>query len=362
MASIGPLVSGNAATLTARQIDEWRVGRETEIAALLPPLRASCNVYLWGERGIGKTFLVRLLQKALQDEAATLAVNVSATAHLHGGYGTVVDVASGTVLAILEKVWTDVVGRDYSELRATLSIAAADGKLRSLFRSDLEQTAVQLYREVMASERRLHFRRNSSIGASAIAKGEYGRDREVELSTPAIMPFEFVEFTHELVVALSAVGVDRLTIFLDEANVLDDSTQNAFLSQYIELFASSSTNFLFVAGVDKLEPEHVPREGSFDVLARVSGLDAGSSFKLVAKAAERHGIAISEDLARLIITHSAGSPRILLFLVSEFAGYDYGGRAVSQEAVQHAIMSAFESRRSIPRTIFSEIEDPPGLF
>lgn len=65
--------------MSDEQVASWHVGREVELATLSEALgRTSSNVYLWGERGVGKTFLLRLLRRELaEDQPRYLSMSAS---------------------------------------------------------------------------------------------------------------------------------------------------------------------------------------------------------------------------------------------------------------------------------------------
>ena len=309
-----------AERLSWEQILALRVGRVNEVARLASVLGpGSSNVYLWGDRGIGKTFLTRLLDHSLKEDHRVLGVRVSAAGHLFGA-DSLTSVASGTMLAFLETVWTKVLGKKYSELRATLTEAPqGDLNLLGPLRSDLERTTVRLYQDVMSGVMSMTHLTQQSIGVSLFAKGDIGRSREIQNSTPALLPFEFAEYAHELREALLREGLHGVTITLDEANTLSPSSQGDLLSSFIDLFGENGISFLFIGGYTDSAMPDIRVSNVFGETEHLRGLDHGSGVALITKVASACEVTVTDSAAGFMVHQVGGNPRLLIDLVRRAA-------------------------------------------
>lgn len=329
-----------AEAMSDEQIRQWRVGRVSEVSALTSDLAGGAtNIYLWGERAIGKTFIVRLVGGELSG-TSTLPVEVSTVAHLPMSWDDVRDVSAGVVLALTQKVWKDIIGRPYSELRGSLGEPPhielnSSGRLENLVR--------RIYREAMASQQTYRVSQTRVAGVSLFAKGELGDGRELEATTSTVYPFEFVEFAEELINGLEAHGVNRLAILLDEANKLSLSVQQQVLSDFLDLFSSHRVSFAFVAGIQaaRLEEPRVPV--AFSRVEQILGLDEESSAMLLDRALKYVGIRMDDEALAVVLDYGRGHPATILRLVNRLGedllhgqsasvGHDWASKLVESDA------------------------------
>ncbi len=299
----------HSAEMTPAQFWAIRVDRDRELAICTEALLGrSVNVYLWGERGVGKSFLLRLVEEELDRAESVLTANVNVTGlRGFGPPGFLEAFPAAVLLALCTKAWKDILGKSYSELRATLDLRDGDIRLPS----DLGRTIQIVYTQVMAAQRKAHYEYSNSVGFSAAAKGEKSETGSVEQVQPSILPFEFFEYCDELLQALGKHGKSRIVALCDEANHLPLSEQQQLLGQYVEMFASRRVQFLFVAGYrTAMAPPSTP-EG-FACALELRGLSASDSISLLTKAAKELGWEAEASACARVAERCAGNPRFLL--------------------------------------------------
>lgn len=304
------LITLNTRAMTREMIRELRVNRDSEVDACIRHLnRRGENVFIWGARGVGKTFLVRLIEAELQDEASILPVNVDVLGLPgFGRLNAATAFPEAVLLGICRTIWKDILNKPYSDLRGRLDLR--EGDIR--FPSKLARTVETIYVHVMASQRKAHYEYSNSVGFSVGAKGETKETGWLEQEQPPILPFEFLEFCEELLGVLRDKGKNRVVVLCDEANLLPFEQQRDILGRYVDLFTSRSVQFLFVAGVHRWEsvPPHIP-EG-FDLVLEVQGLQQDAVAELLGKMAQRSGGELESDAVDVAQKHLKGNPRLLL--------------------------------------------------
>ena len=299
----------NAAEMAPEQFQAIRVDRERELAICTEALLArSVNVFLWGERGVGKSFLLRLVEEELDRAESVLTARVNVTGLRGFGQPDSLEAFPAAVLlALCTRAWKEILGKSYSELRATLDLR--EGNIR--LPSDLGRTIEIIYTQVMAAQRKAHFEYFNSVGFSAAAKGEKSETGSVEQLQPSILPFEFFEYCDELLQALTKHGKSRIVALCDEANHLPLSEQQQLLGQYVEMFTSRRVQFLFVAGYRTAMAPPATPEG-FSCALELRGLNSADSIALLTKVAGELGWEADASACARVAERCAGNPRFLL--------------------------------------------------
>jgi len=248
MRTVSPFSGLCAEALNPELLRSIHVDRDDELKQCVDALFSrSENILIYGTRGVGKTFLVRLLLEEIKSHFNdTVPVFVNLTGLL--AYGTR-EIASAfpnaVLLEICRTIWVDVMGKSYSKLRNSLSETGSEIKLRKKG----EKKVAEIYRLLMTSARRTRFSQLSSFGVSAILKGNIQENMQKEWSEIDVLPFEFFEFVEEIKKeSLHPYRKERIIAICDEANKLPIFQQADILERYLELFAAKQVLFVFVAG------------------------------------------------------------------------------------------------------------------
>jgi len=237
-----------AEALESELIKFMRVNRDDELKNCIDALFGrSENLLLYGFRGVGKTFLVRLLLEEIKlhfDDTVPIFVNMTGLL-AYEPMGVVSAFPNAVLLELCRTIWVDVLGKEYSTLRGVLSETGREIK----FRKKEEKKVVEVYRLLMTSARRMRVSQEYSVGVSAVLKGGTKGDTQREWSEIDTLPFEFFEFVEEIKKeTLRSNGKERIIAICDEANKLPIFQQAEILERYLELFAAKQVQFVFVAG------------------------------------------------------------------------------------------------------------------
>jgi Cdc6-like AAA superfamily ATPase len=230
-----------------KDIELHHVDRMDELSSCIQALTTNYhNVLLHGSRGVGKTFLVKLILNRLKKDFS----NIFAPYVSGGGllsYGNIDPIASfsrAALLQICKAIWTQLLNKSYLELRDRLT----DTGQEITFRSKEEKIIQQIYGLLMKSQINTQQQMINSVGFKAGVMGEKKETNTLDFQQSDLLPFEFAEFAHELKEnVLKPLGKDRLLILCDEANHMPIFQQEAILERYFDLFNSKQVQFLFVA-------------------------------------------------------------------------------------------------------------------
>jgi Cdc6-like AAA superfamily ATPase len=236
-------------TLTIEELRSVRVDRTDETTRCIKALvERRHNVLMYGSRGVGKSFLLRIIDDELKQNHPSLFPVYVRLSGL-GCYGNE-DVAASFSRAVLLQVcceaWTRLLGKRYLDLRERIDETVDELKLRE----ESEITVQRIYDALMTSGRKSRKKEVASFGMSSDFKGEKKEEAEYERQQSDVLPFEFAEFVSELTTyVLAPHNKARLLILCDEANHMPMFAQQEILERYFELFNSKQVQFLFVAGI-----------------------------------------------------------------------------------------------------------------
>jgi Cdc6-like AAA superfamily ATPase len=276
-----------------------RIDRESELAACVQHLGYhSENMFLWGARGVGKTFLVRLVHAELEAKDDILCASVDMLGLPgFGRHDPATAFPEAVLLALCTSIWKNIVGKPYSELRGRLELS--EGSIR--LSTKIEKVVESIYKQVMISQRKSRYEYSNSVGFSAAAKGEKKEIGWVEQEQPPVLPFEFLEYCEELLHALLKVGKRRIVALCDEANRLPFEKQEEILGRYVDLFASRNVQFLFVAGVHRFESTPPPIPEGFDQVLHLQGLGKDATLELLQRISQQLGVKLEPESAELVL-------------------------------------------------------------
>jgi Cdc6-like AAA superfamily ATPase len=276
-----------AENLSDEDIERLRVDRLDEIRLSTIALgRGFQNVLLYGYRGVGKTFLVRLIVSELQKAFPEVLPVYVTTAGLKL-YNPVDEVAAFSRAVLLEicvELWKHVLGKSYLDLREYVS--ASDANLN--FGNIEEKTIQRIYSLLMGSQRRTVTQIHNRIGFSAGIQGEKSDDLSVEKQSSEVLPFEFGEFIDELLThVVHKKGKGRIVVLCDDANRMPMFRQEDILTRYFDLFRLKKVQFLFVAAWQDWEHDvHVPL--CFEQVMQINGFADISVFReFIVKSSDR---------------------------------------------------------------------------
>jgi Cdc6-like AAA superfamily ATPase len=231
---------------TAEERRLFRVDRETELEQCVDCLYSRrTNLIVHGDMGVGKTFLVRLVNDKLsEDHSNALSCYLNLVfAGIYGDESLVSEFPNAVLREICVTIWPSILKRDYSELRA--STVESPGALK--WPDKAVAKVSDIYRHLMLTKRMFQYSRENTFGASAVLKGEGKEVTSNQWHPSEILPFEFFHFLDELFdVVLHKYSIQRIVLICDEANKLPLFQQKELLLRYLELFAARNVQFLMV--------------------------------------------------------------------------------------------------------------------
>lgn len=306
----------NAAAQSIETLKAVRIDREEEMAKAFAALAHNVhNVLLYGTRGVGKTFMTRLLEDELQRTQPSLFVCTANLANL-AAYHPATDESDAFPRAVLLQlctaIWTREIGKPYLKLRDQL--AAPDGAIKTA--SVAESVVQDIYVQLMRHDLVRRSTRTNTAGISLVAKGEMQEQLFHESKQAPLLPFEFGEFVKQLSEeVLRPMGKDKIVILCDEANHAKIYEQEQILERYFELFSSRRVQFLFVAAQGPWnEKAYIP--SCFETTIELRGFkNPHHVHELIVSATKRttsEATQFSSEALEVLVEAFEGHPRLTL--------------------------------------------------
>ncbi len=302
-----------ASLYSDEEIRNLQVDREFELDRASETLgRNYNNLLLYGKRGVGKTFLLRMLEHHMADNFPDVFSVYVRTAGLHM-YNPTDEVAAFSRVVLLEicvAIWKTLIKKDYLSLRdkSDSSEASVD------FSSQEDKTVQRIFSLLMAEQRIATKTLTRSMGVSMGMKGEMQDDLSVQKVTSDILPFEFAEFVDELISGvLSRYNKNRIIVMCDDANNLPIFTQEEILTRYFEIFRAKNVQFVFVAAWQRWE-QNIRIPLCFETIMQLSGFKNFDIFSEFMRKAGGGKVTFDEDALRFVHESSKGEPILALHI------------------------------------------------
>jgi len=328
----------NAAQMTTIEVIDRRIDRLDELEECTEALVSrQHNVLLYGSRGVGKTFLVKLIEARIRESGCPLFPCIANVANvsLYGNSSASVassDDTSGFLRAILlqlcRSLW-NLIGNKYLDLREQISDPPhlSDGPEASSIR--------RVFNLLMRLECSVSKSSTGSIGVGAVIKGELKGESISESHTMAILPFEFAEFVEELTVeVLQPRGYNRVVFLCDEANHMPLFCQEQLLDQCLDLFRGKGAQFLFVGGYLPIDGDPL-LPACFETMIELKGFHEKKHVRELLSQCRINDCEFSDEAIDIIYEAYAGHPRSSLLVADRAMRVDTG-KMVSANSVERA--------------------------
>lgn len=309
------MLSLNSRHKTWSDIERLRVDRDREVEFFSEQLvNAGSNVFVYGPRGVGKTFLAILICQHIQATHSQafpffvslfdIAIDPTKEAHPH--------IKAQILLQLVAAAWTNLAKKSYSELKK-----GADLKGRDIFAHSAEERYYQIYSSLRASSIKRTYQRETKAGISMVAKGELGETTTVEQQNSDLLPFEYFAFLEEFQSELDKNhGITKLIAICDEGNLLSLEMQSALITENIPIFRNKGLQFLFVGGGAPDELSFASEE-CFEVIEELKGIPKDLIPELYQKNSGSENLSIDKSALTVLHKTTEGNPRKLLMVLSD---------------------------------------------
>jgi hypothetical protein len=306
-------VIANARVMSDGELLALRVDRDSEVGTCTELLMSTRgNVFIFGPRGIGKTFLVRLVHSKLRErgpEVFPFFLNATELA-MFGAKGTGEVFPAMLLLQLISSIWRGLLRHPYSKLLESVERHKRAIKIENAVLGRLERLFIQLrYPKFSTTQENIN-----EFSVSAIAKGGLKENLTTERKSVGILPYEFIEYLEELKTDIfPKVGISKCIGIIDEANMMPVEWQEAVVSRHIDIFSNRGMQFILVAGiVPPFSTVDVAR--NFEFVLELKGLPLVEIPRLLDVHFGEQAKRFSEDSIELLHKETEGNPREVVIL------------------------------------------------
>lgn len=279
-------------------------------------LSVLCNsnsVLLYGERGVGKTFVSRMFSSASlekYDDAFTSYVDLG---HIYAFINmSGVGVAQFPIVVLYQlctNIWKRLVGKDFVSLKMKAKKVMSNGKVNTV-----EDYISFVFGSILSVHNDLvKVAKEYNLGLSSLVSGGVRRSVSVEAEVGRLHVCDFIEYTDILVSkVLPVFSMSRIVVVCDEANKLPVEWQERVLGSYFDVFKSKSVSFVFVSSeyLDGIAAER------FDKYIKIRGLEFEHVKEMINIRTRGSNVVVPDNVVKFLCNEYNGNPIKILGVLS----------------------------------------------
>jgi ribosomal protein L31E len=341
--------------MLAEEIMRLRTDRFDEIDICLGTiLKTRNNIYLYGERGIGKTFLLKTLYNEILKEDNKVfpfflnLFSLSRDSIGHGEYAF----SSFLALELIKSIWEEIYKKSHSDLiNKAISPEAGDSNLKKI------NFLQKVYANLRASLYKMDFTSENNIGVKAIISGNIKINETESREYGQLLPFEVISYIEEIKNYLK-VNEKKIKIvaLCDEANLMSEEWQQAVLTKHIDIFSNIGIQFVFVAGY-LIRHKDIIVPNSFEKVIEITGINKDYIEELLQKHYQSTDFKIKPELVDYLWKKTNGNPRRILSIASEALVRDYKNNKIeiTKELIDYQINEEQKIINTLPNTRYKKL-------
>lgn len=220
------------------------IDRNAETELCLSGILSHEKIIMIGERGVGKTFIIKNLQNQISKQYPFLlpiyfsfspTIYFNSNSHLHNVYFL--------LFSLIQYIWEKILGNK-------MSLLFSSEYNEKLFNNNLEQQVIRVYRLAHIINRNIDSLRKYQLSAKFIVEGGLEKEQNVSEDYSPISSQEVITLFSELCEDLKKHrNVDSLVFLCDEANHLRIDLQNDIEKELFNILPSLSCSFVYVRSV-----------------------------------------------------------------------------------------------------------------
>lgn len=307
--------------LRIEEILKLRTDRTKEIEVCIGTiLKTKNNIYLYGERGIGKTFLLRTLYSEIKNKDKNVFpfyLNLFSLTRESIHFGEYA-FSSFLTLALITSIWTEIYNKSHSDLiNKTISPEAGDTSLKKI------NFLQKVYANLRTSLYKMDFSTENDIGVKAFVTGNMKLKESEAREFGHLLPFEVISYIEEIIEYLKKNEKKvKIVALCDEANLMSEEWQKDVLARHIDIFSNLGIQFVFVAGY-LIKHSEIIIPDSFEKVIEVKGIDKEYITELIKKHYASTDFIIKPDVLEYLHKTTKGNPRRILGIASDAITIDY---------------------------------------
>jgi len=300
------MIHVNARYWRQEDVVRLRVDRAADVQRLIRAVDRGANILVYGPRGVGKTFLLRMLLIELERRKAgvfPIYYQASLTVtHAKPKFGEEVAFKYALLFELISAVWYQLAQLPH------IALAAAKRAEEIRFRST--GIIADIHLRLVSSERENTYQRSNTLGADHIIAAKLDEERSSKTKFGGVEPLELSHYIADLKAVIETeTKCTRLLVLCDEANLLPEEWQRMLIGSHVAELSALGLQFVFVAD-RKMEFENVLLEDYFEVFHELKGIPATYWRQFVANHFPDDHSLIDQPIAKAVFRAFLGNPRI----------------------------------------------------
>ena len=287
------------------------IDRKKQIEQSLSIINRCESFLIVGERGVGKTSLLKQIQKELKnDKSKILPIYISFSDGMFiktEPKAVIYQILSSLIIYI----WKDI-------LRLNLTDLYSSDNITKVKKSKLSKHTLKAYRLIHTQYRELIRKDHFEIETNMFLKGTTGRNTDINSHLEPLYYNELISLFCELCDELKKqIHCESIVFLCDEANLLNPQLQFDIAQGLGAVFSSIKYSFVYVVSMSIINNIANEFKSVFQHEILLEGFqDEEYSKQLILKRIiDKNRIVISEDVFPLIHKLSRGVPRYIIELM-----------------------------------------------
>ena len=285
------------------------VNRTNELHLCINSIITGEKAILIGERGTGKTALVRQVEYELRNNFDNILPIYMRFSPENFSCNPRIGYVYHLLISLIQYIWTNILGNKLTTLY--------DNNIT--YPNELTEQTQKIHRLTRMAMQNVTFSRQKEFKAELFVKGNMQRSQEYVDNLNPLSNQEMIGLFSELCTDLiNYSGMDSLAFLCDEANLLKESQQLEIERDLSNIFPMLSCSFLYVASISTISEHYNPHTESFEQVIFIEGFKSVEySKKLIQnRILQKDRVEIDNQVYDILHETTHGNPRYLIDIMA----------------------------------------------
>lgn len=299
----------NATMCVEHDLNNYFINRKLELSLCINAILSNEKAVLIGERGVGKTALVKQVENILRNEHPEVLPIYLQFSPINFRNNANVGYVYHLLIQLIQYVWTNILGHKLT------SLYDEPGS----FSDELTEQTQKIHRLTRVATQNQMALHRREMEANLLVKGNISGSNENTDNLNPLSNQEMIGLLSELCDDLiKYTGVHTLAFLCDEANLLTESMQIEIEKDLANIFPTLHCSFLYVASTSALCVRTNLHAEHFERVIHITGFKniIHSKELLTNRMLQKEKIEIEEEVYALLHKVARGNPRNLISIMS----------------------------------------------